>query len=255
MGTVPGFVRLLALAALLVLAACGDDAPAETSAEQAAETPAATETPTEGEEPPPEPTEADAAPPDGDGEGIEALLEDAADLGAPTRVTYDVELRAGPTMTGTSVIAHDEDRWSVHSEMDGFVSLMIVDEDEHATCAQMEGAWMCFAGEQPDLAPGPGDELLTDDPGEEFGAWRSTGTETIAGREAACGLHEDVEVCFDRDTGQVLRIDSAEMAMAAVEVGTPTADDFALPAEPMEVGDGFPGDLSDLDLEDLPGMP
>ena len=249
--------RLLGLAAMtasvLLVAACGD-ANDELATDPTGREQPADEAPTEDadndqagedtgtDEATSQDEDTDPAPDAGTEGGASVSMEElmAAADGATIRIVYEVSVAQTPPVEMTMTSAFDGDRWSIRSAHGDMTSFIVGDDDTVVTCMQM-GEWLCFEGNQAGLDPRddiPGGETLLDDPAASFEGWTYVGDEQILGRDAACGTSEDAEVCFDRATGQPLRVVGDGMEMVAVEVGAPGAEDFELPAEPST---GFPG--------------
>lgn len=223
----------IALAALLVLAACGDEDAEDTATDDEPDV----EEPTQPDEPDEvEPEEAEA--PD---EGMPGAFEEG--LSGPARVTYsaDLEVEAEDTFT----ISYDPPRTAFLSG-----DMRIVDDGEGTTffcegaeCQEMPSE-QGFGMTQMFLGPfAMMHEELRD--GMHAGVDVEESTTEIAGRQAVCitlsasqfvpdadAGNDSLESCVDEETGAALRWalhheDGTSDVVEAVEFGEPREEDFA----------------------------
>ncbi len=245
---------LLGCLALLVLAGCSAD---DTSPEGPA--PADEQAPTDEAEDrsaPEPPAASDEDLEDLDLAEVRELLAETADR--PAQVTYEVEGEFGLDGPTTMTIAQDPPRFATLVEAEGAGILTVVDDAGTVTCFSESGTWQCLRasgapeGDPLDELPNIDDLDLDDEPD-------GIARETIVGRSAICLAFErmdevtDAVVCFDEDTGAMLRSygtdsEGRRFGLEAVSFDTPDPSIFDLPAEPIDL-EGL--DLGDLGLEDL----
>lgn len=267
------------LAAVLVLAACGDD-----TGDTAEDTPGTTEESDGDATPDPDPADDPADEPDPGQEGAGATEEDEQTLtelferitaqDASYQLTYLMSGDEAAGMDGTEmVLAFDPPRTAQETVTAQGTSRTIITDDGVISCFQPGGeSWECWTvGGQDDFSDAGDldefdlDEFDFDDLDRDELLTGDVTRETIAGREAICTTSTDqdgegtAEVCFDEQTGAMLR-NVAEGPAGTFRMEATSFSDqpdtslFDPPATPqtMDLGDlGDLGDLEDFDLDDF----
>ena len=235
---------LLAGLALLVAACGGEDAEEAPEPDQSVE-----ETDVDGVDADADAEAEEPADEAADEEGDDLLAGITFDL-QPLRIDYRVEMdQEGAPESVT--IAMDADRVATYLTMQGMESATFIEDGSMvASCFDEGGGWACMSQ---DIGDAPGGEDLelfeehTVDETELRDHVRDPYEEQIAGRDAVCGVSSDVgaegegEICFDRATGALLRMDvedgaGGRMFMEATDVTDATEDDFTPPAEVQSLG-------------------